>query len=418
MIIIYIFHKFTHFFRKIIILIIIFIIVEIKNLSKKNILEIKLNHYIIKFRKENLTVYYYEKDLPNIIEYVKLLRSNDYINNISFNNIIKPKVSFIATVFNKSKYLNSFIFSIQNQNLKEFELIIVDDCSSDKSVKIIQNIQKNDKRIKLLINKKNLGSLYSRYRGAIYTKGEYIIFVDSDDIVLKEGILNSYNYIKNHDLDIIEFNSVFERSNFQIEISRRYYKYSNIIYQPILSYIFFYKKNKGSELNTALWDKLIKKSVLSKLFKYIGKNYLNKRVIIENDVIILFSLFRISNSFQYIDELGYYYFFNNNDSITNTRYDPLKANEIIDSIFTNLKFLYEKTGNSFLDKYYFLYKLETGYKRYKPCFKYLNQFKFVNNLLNKFIKSKYISKINKKLINNIKKEINNIRLNKTFHLYQ
>ena len=395
-----------YFFHKIVIIIIIIFIIKIKNLSKTNIMELKLNHYIKKHRREIITSYYYEKDLPSIINYVKLLRTVYYNNNISYLNIIKPKVSFIATVFNKIKYLNSFIFSIQNQNLKEFELIFVDDCSTDKSVEIIKKFQKIDKRIKLLINYKNSGSLYSRYKGAIYAKGEYLIFFDSDDIVLKEGILNSYNYIKKHNLDIIEFNSVIER-NATINISRRYYKYSNVIYQPILSYIFFYKKNKGTESNTALWDKLIKKEALFKAFKYIGKIYLNKRIVIENDVIILFSLFKNSKSFQYIDELGYYYFSNNNDSITNTRYQPLKADEIIYSIFTNLDFLYEKTRNSFLDKYYCIFKLETGYIRYKPCFKYLNQINLVYNLLNKLLKSNYISKEKKIIINNIKKEINN-----------
>ena len=366
----------------------------------------KLNKYIKYKRKENLCSYYFEKELPYILEYIKLLRSDNYNNNISYYNITKPKISFIATVFNKSKYLNSFIYSIQNQNLKEFEIIFVDDCSTDKSVEIIKNFIKKDKRIKLLINKKNLGSLYSRYKGAINAKGQYIIFVDSDDIVLKEGIMNSYNYIKKHNLDMIEFNSIFERNHSNIYISRRYYKYSNIIYQPILSYIFFYNRNKGTESNSALWDKLIKKEIALKTFKYIGETYLKKRIVIENDVVILFSLFRNSNSFKYIDELGYYYFFNNNDSITNTRYEPFKAKEIIYSIFTNLEILYEKSGNSFLDKYYCIFKLETGYKKYKPCFKYLNEYKYIDNILNKFLNSNYISKENKLKINIIKNNIN------------
>ena len=133
-----------------------------------------------------------------------------------------PKVSFIATVFNKENYLNSFICSIQNQNLKEFELIIVDDCSTDRSVEIIKNFKKKDERIKLIRNKKNMCSLYSRYRGAIYSKGKYIYFVDSDDIILKEGISNSYNYIKSHNLDMIQFNSVLE-INKRTLIHRRAY---------------------------------------------------------------------------------------------------------------------------------------------------------------------------------------------------
>ena len=55
-----------------------------------------------------------------------------------------------------------------------------------------------------------MGALYSRYNGAIHSKGEYILFVDSDDIVLKDGILNAYNYIKKKNLDMIEFHTVFD----------------------------------------------------------------------------------------------------------------------------------------------------------------------------------------------------------------
>ena len=61
------------------------------------------------------------------------------------NYIDKPKISFIASVFNKEKYLYSFISSIQNQNLKDFELIIVDDCSNDESINIIKNLMKEIK---------------------------------------------------------------------------------------------------------------------------------------------------------------------------------------------------------------------------------------------------------------------------------
>ena len=68
------------------------------------------------------------------------------------------------------------------QDLKEIEIVIVDDCSSDKSVKIINNFRKRDKRIILINNKKNMGSLYSRAIGGNIAKGYYFIFFDSDDI--------------------------------------------------------------------------------------------------------------------------------------------------------------------------------------------------------------------------------------------
>ena len=261
-----------------------------------------------------------------------------------------------------------------------------------------------DKRIKLLKNKKNMGSLYTRYIGSIYSMGEYFIFVDSDDIILKYGIINAYKYIKNNNLDMVEFHSIFENKN-GFFINRRHYNYENIIYQPILSYIYYYKNKQGFEYNTALWNKLIKRKVVIKSFNFIGLNYLKEKIIIENDVIILFSFFRKSKSFQFIDEIGYLYNNINKNSITSTRYNPFKANQVIYSIFINIRFLFEKTYNSYLDKYFCIFKLRQGYQRYKRLFKYINkEFKLIENVLNKLLFSKFISLKDKLFIFNIKKK--------------
>ena len=337
--------------------------------------EKQIENKIIRFIKckfnRNLPKKNFEKELSNIIKYVKLLKEGYFKNENYFSEILHPKISFVSSVYNKEKYLNSFISSIQNQDLKDFEVILIDDCSTDKSIQIINEFQKKDKRIKLIKNRKNQGALNSRYKGAMFSKGEYIIFVDSDDIVLKEGIIKSYKHLKNNNLDMVEFHSVYDNVT-RININRNYYKYRDIIYQPILSHIYYYQKNKGDEQNTALWDKLIRKEIVLKSLENIGENYLNKNIIIENDVIILFTLFRNANSFQYIDELGYYYFFQNNDSITNTRYNPQKAKKIIYSIFTNIEFLYDFTNDNYFDKRFCIFKLIQGYNRYEICLKFVD----------------------------------------------
>ena len=245
------------------------------NRDKFNI-EMKVQRFFRFKKKINLKYKNYELELPRIQKYVFELKQNYTNNNMDYDNISNPKISFISSIYNKEKYLISFISSIQNQLLKEFEIIIVDDCSTDNSVKIINHFQKKDKRIKLIKNPKNMGALYSRYNGAIHSKGEYILFVDSDDIVLKDGILNAYNYIKKKNLDMIEFHTVFDIIN-KTYISRRYFFYSDIIRQPILSYIFYYNINNGDEQNTALWDKIIKRKVVMKSLKYIGQKYLSRK---------------------------------------------------------------------------------------------------------------------------------------------
>lgn len=297
-----------------------FLLITNKICKIENENELEIKKFIKKKAFKNLSKKNFEKDLPEIIQYVKLLRENYFNNIIYYNEILKPKVSFIASVFNKEKYLNSFISSIQSQDLKDFEIIFVDDCSKDNSIKIINEFKSKDKRIKLIKNKENKGALNSRYKGALYSKGEYILFVDSDDIILKNGIMKAYNHIKKYNLDMVEFHSIFDNIT-NAYINRCHYKFKDVIYQPILSHVYYYNKNTVDEQNTALWNKLIKKNIALKALYNIGEQYLNKEIVIENDVIILFSLLRNSNSFQYIDELGYYYFIQNNDSITNTRYE-------------------------------------------------------------------------------------------------
>ena len=256
---------------------------------------------------------------------------------INYNSyIINPKISFVSTVFNKSKYLEPLIISIQHQLLEEFEIIFVDDYSTDDSVKIINNFSSIDKRIKLIKNKRNKGTLYSRCQGFLKSIGEYIIFIDSDDIILKDGLFNSYNYIKKKDLSIIQFNSIIKRNNC-ITFNSRYY-YKNIIRQPLLSYIFYYNEitYMGDESNTALWDKLIDRKTAINAVNFIGKDYYNKYIKIENDVILLFSILHVAATYQYINETGYFYIRNNNDSITNSWKNIKLANSIVHGIFINI----------------------------------------------------------------------------------
>jgi glycosyltransferase involved in cell wall biosynthesis len=384
-----------------------FLLITNKICKIENENEFEIKKFIKKKSFRNLSKKQFEKELPEIIQYVKLLRENYFNNTIHYNEILKPKVSFIASVFNKEKYLNSFISSIQSQDLKDFEIIFVDDCSKDNSIKIINEFKRKDKRIKLIKNKENKGALNSRYKGALYSKGEYIIFVDSDDIILKEGIMKAYNHIKKYNLDMVEFHSIFDNIT-NVYINRCHYKFKDVIYQPILSHVYYYDKNRVDEQNTALWNKLIKKNIALKALYNIGEQYLYKEIVIENDVIILFSLFRNSNSFQYIDELGYYYFIQNNDSITNTRYERKKATKITYSIFSNIEFLYEHTKYNYFDKRFCIYKLIQAYGRYKMNFEQMNpEFLFIINLLNKLLKSKLFLLNDKIIMEDIKKNLTN-----------
>ena len=345
--------------------------------------------------------------LNSLKEYIDLINQNK-LKAIDYHyEINKPKISFISPVFNKEKYLNSLILSIQHQRISDFEIIFIDDRSTDKSINIINKFSEIDNRIKLIKNKSNKGTLYSRSQGALLSKGEYIIFIDSDDLVLREGLYNSYNYIKNNDLSMVQFNTIFKR-NESLSLSIRYYKYAKVIRQPILSYIFYYNEvtDKGDEKNTALWDKLVKRDTVIKAMNFIGKDYYNELIRIENDVILLFSIFKMADSYQYINETGYYYVRTNNDSITNIWKMPEVSKSVVHGIFVNVKFLYQKTGNSILDKMLCVFKLKQSFKRYIICFSMAErEYDFMKNVLKLLLNSTYISNDDKTIISYIDSSI-------------
>lgn len=93
----------------------------------------------------------------------------------------KALISIITPVFNCENYIEATIDSILNQTYTNWELILVDDCSTDKSVAIIQVKYLQDSRIQLIQNTSNLGAAGSRNNGITASKGKYICFLDSDD---------------------------------------------------------------------------------------------------------------------------------------------------------------------------------------------------------------------------------------------
>lgn len=99
-----------------------------------------------------------------------------------------PLVSFIVTSYNYEKFLYRTLESIKNQSYKNLEIIIVDDNSGDNSVKVAEDFiaQNQDLRVILLTNEQNLGQLGSMLHGLRYANGQFVSFIDSDDMLLED----------------------------------------------------------------------------------------------------------------------------------------------------------------------------------------------------------------------------------------
>ena len=114
-------------------------------------------------------------------------------------------VSIIVPIYNVEKYIKECIDSIINQTYKNLEIILVDDGSPDCCPKICDEYSKKDKRIKV-IHKENGGLSSARNAGLDVAKGEYVSFIDSDDVVDEKFIETLYNLCIENNCDISECN--------------------------------------------------------------------------------------------------------------------------------------------------------------------------------------------------------------------
>lgn len=119
-----------------------------------------------------------------------------------------PKVSVIIPVYNVEKYLDDCLENVVNQTLQDIEIICVNDGSTDNSLEVLQKYENEDARIKI-INKENGGLSSARNAGIKEAKGEYILFLDSDDMVSRGVCKNAYYLAKTYgDVDAVEMKTI------------------------------------------------------------------------------------------------------------------------------------------------------------------------------------------------------------------
>ena len=163
----------------------------------------------------------------------------------------KIKVSVIIPVYNSEEYLEECITSILNQNLKDIEIICVNDGSTDNSPKILSKFKKYDNV--RIINQKNMGVIGARKKGLENAHGEYIAWVDSDDFIEKDMYEKMYDCANKNNLDVVICNYNFYPNN-KTNKQKWYKSYNggNINYNFI-------------QQNTILWNKIVNKELLDKL---------------------------------------------------------------------------------------------------------------------------------------------------------
>lgn len=173
--------------------------------------------------------------------------------------IPQPVVSIVIPAYNVGNFLQDTLLSVQNQTWKDFEVICINDGSSDDSLEIIKKFTKSDKRFKI-INKKNEGVSSARNDGMKVAQGKYIMFLDGDDYLHPYAMATALAAIARSGADVCRFGYKKVAIDEKIEckpIAKG--EYCKVINQPELEYI-----RERPSADVYIWDKIYKSDVAKK----------------------------------------------------------------------------------------------------------------------------------------------------------
>jgi glycosyltransferase involved in cell wall biosynthesis len=210
------------------------------------------------------------------------------------------KISVIIPVFNIEKYLQRCVDSVVYQTFRDFELILVDDCSTDGSPAICDEYARKDSRVKVIHNAQNQGSSKARKTGLDAASGDYVLFVDSDDWTESDMLEAMYEKAASDGLDMVYCGLYRNTETEQLESDSPFLDDKTEMIKEIAAWKRF---------SPAVWNKLVKRAVYQKV-KFPYANYGEDRQIIVQAI-------------YYADKIGYtkkclYHYYVNETSLCNS----------------------------------------------------------------------------------------------------
>ena len=194
----------------------------------------------------------------------------------------RPKISVIMPLYNDELYLKNTLDSLVIQKMKEFEVIIVDDCSTDNSYEIANEYVVKDQRFRLIKHNENKGGGAARNTGMSYAKGDYLLFLDSDDIFSEDLLEKSYNRIQETGADICCFNCVYTAGRTpKLNFNRQFVPNTDVYsHNDIPAKIF-------EVFNSVPWNKLYRRSFIESAGIKWSETFCSNDVFFVNSSMIL-----------------------------------------------------------------------------------------------------------------------------------
>ena len=193
--------------------------------------------------------------------------------NIDYKKQIKQRISVIIPLYNQEKYIGKCIRSVLDQSFQDFEIIVVNDGSTDSSMKICRKYAKKDHRISI-IEKQNEGLSRARRDGFLKATGDYIFFLDSDDYISRDALIKLITLANKHNLDIVAGNHdrVCDSWGFISHKSIIYERANTLISGDDLFRMWLGSEGDFSKGGILVWGQLIRRTCITEALKNNGDN--------------------------------------------------------------------------------------------------------------------------------------------------
>ncbi|CAL6114659.1 Glycosyl_transferase family 2 protein [Hexamita inflata] len=236
--------------------------------------------------------------------------------------VFQYQISLVLPIYNQERYLNDTLSSLLQQTYTDFEIICVDDKSTDDSVRIIRSFMESAPNLVLIQNTENMGTFKTRFNGVLAARSKYIMQFDADDQFTSPTVLDDLSKFINSDVDIIHFSEYWFVNNQPVQIQEDKFARASILNQnwanPQIQF------SHGKEIhNHFIYNRisnLVHGKIINKNVYLLAGGYMQnlKHIVYSDDYAIMYAITYFARSYQGIpDYFGYIYNLQNNSVVGN-----------------------------------------------------------------------------------------------------
>ncbi|CAL6053625.1 Glycosyl_transferase family 2 protein [Hexamita inflata] len=221
--------------------------------------------------------------------------------------LANPLISVIIPLYNEPELVQRAILSVQEQSLKDVEIIVVDDCSTNVTApSMVEAMRKQDPRISLYLLKENSGPFFARIVGIHKSTGSYLMFLDADDYYNDQNILQTaYNTAIAQKADLVHF-----REQVRDVTGFNPFVWANPVVNSSQNALYGVKQWALNGQGTALHGKLIQRDVIlkgmSKIQEFMG-DFFKFKLYYSEDILMMLGIYLYAEKYEPIEDIGYTY---------------------------------------------------------------------------------------------------------------